>query len=195
VVALTFDDGPWPDTPQFLRILEREHVPATFFEIGDQIATYGERGRIARRMLSDGDIVGDHTWSHANVAGDGPFAADQISRTSATIRAATRGFRPCLFRAPYGAVSGSLIVEARRMGFTTIQWDVDPHDWSRPGSDAIYRNVISDAHNGAIVIQHDGGGDRSETVAALPREIQTLRHRGFTFVTVAELLGQKLQYR
>jgi peptidoglycan/xylan/chitin deacetylase (PgdA/CDA1 family) len=192
VVALTFDDGPWPDTPQFLDVLERKHVHATFFQIGEQVGTYGRA--VERRMLADGDMIGDHTWSHANVSGAGSFAAGQISQTAAAIRAAT-GFTPCLFRAPGGSVSGALISEARGMGFTTIQWDIDPRDWARPGTDAIYGNVIGNAHNGAIVIQHDGGGDRSETLAALPREIDALRSRGYGFVTVTELLGQGLVWR
>ena len=81
------------------------------------------------------------------------------------------------------------------MGFTTIQWDIDPRDWARPGINAIYDNVVANAHPGAIIIQHDGGGDRSETLAALPREIQTLSSRGYRFVTVTQLLGQSLIYR
>ena len=194
-IALTFDDGPWPDTPRFLDVLEREHVVATFFEIGEQIATYGQGGAIERRMLADGDMVGDHTWSHPNVAGGGSFARDQILRTAGALRRATDGFTPCLFRAPYGAVSGSLISEVRSLGFTTIQWNVDPRDWSRPGTDAIYGNVVANAHRAAIVIQHDGGGNRSETLAALPREIETLRGKGYQFVTVTELLGQRLIYK
>jgi peptidoglycan-N-acetylglucosamine deacetylase len=193
VIALTFDDGPWPDTPRFLDVLEREHVHATFFQIGEQISTYGRS--VDRRMLADGDMIGDHTWSHATVSGDGPFAAGEISQAADAIRGATGGFTPCLFRAPGGAVSSALISEARSMGFTTIQWDIDPRDWARPGTGAIYSNVVGHAHNGAIVIQHDGGGDRSETLAALPHEIDTLRHDGYQFVTVAELLGQRLVYR
>ena len=195
VIALTFDDGPWYDTPQFLDILEHYHVPATFFEIGEQISTYGEGGAIERRMLADGDMIGDHTWSHPNVSGAGSFAAGQISQTATAIEQATHGFTPCLFRAPDGAVSGPLISEARSMGFTTIQWDIDPRDWALPGVSAIYDNVIANAHPGAIVIQHDGGGNRSETLAALPQEIQTLRSRGYQFVTVTQLLGQRLIYR
>lgn len=195
MVALTFDDGPWYDTPQFLNILERKHVVATFFEIGEQISRYGHGGAIERRMLRDGDIVGDHTWSHIDVAGDGPVAASQIGMTAAAIRGATHGFRPCLFRAPGGAVSPALISEARRMGFTTIQWDVDPRDWARPGTGAIYGTVVGNVHPGSIVLQHDGGGDRSETLAALPREIDTLRHEGYKFVTVAQLLGYQLIYK
>jgi peptidoglycan/xylan/chitin deacetylase (PgdA/CDA1 family) len=81
------------------------------------------------------------------------------------------------------------------MGYTTIGWDIDPRDWSRPGTGAIYSNVVGNAHPGAIVIQHDGGGDRSETLAALPHEIDTLRREGYGFVTVTDLLGQRLIYK
>ena len=193
VVALTFDDGPWPDTPQFLDVLEREHVPATFFQIGRQVGTYGTA--VDSRMLADGDMIGDHTWSHANVSGGGSFAAAQISQTADAIRAVTGGFTPCLFRPPGGAFSGALTSEARSMGFTTIQWDIDPRDWARPGTGAIYSNVIANANDGAIVIQHDGGGDRSQTLAALPHEIETLRGEGYQFVTVTDLLGQQLVYK
>ncbi len=192
VVALTFDDGPWPDTPQFLRILEREHVPATFFQIGDQVGTYGPA--VDRRMLADGDIIGDHTWNHVNVSGDGSFAAGEITSTAAAIRRLT-GFQPCVFRAPGGAVSSSLIGDARGLGFLTIEWDVDPRDWARPGTSAIYANVVGNARNGSIIIQHDGGGNRSETLAALPAEIHTLRARGFGFVTIPQLLGLRLIYK
>jgi peptidoglycan/xylan/chitin deacetylase (PgdA/CDA1 family) len=197
MVALTFDDGPWnsPPTSAFLDLLERKHVVATFFEIGEQIATYGHGGAIERRMLRDGDMIGDHTWSHPNVAGAGSFAAGQISSTADAIRRATRGFRPCLFRAPGGAVSPALISEARGMGFTTIQWDVDTRDWSLPGADAIYNTVVSNVHPGSIVLQHFGGGPRYETLAAVPREIDTLRSRGYKFVTVTQLLGYRLIYK
>jgi len=81
------------------------------------------------------------------------------------------------------------------MGFTTIQWNVDPTDWARPGTDAIYQRVVSAVTPGSIVISHDGGGDRSETLAALPREIATLKARGYSFVTVTQLLGDQLIYR
>jgi peptidoglycan/xylan/chitin deacetylase (PgdA/CDA1 family) len=192
VVALTFDDGPWPDTPQFLAILEREHVRATFFQLGAQEATYGPA--VDRRMLTDGDIIGDHTFNHANVSGGGSFAAGEISSARAAITRQT-GFTPCLFRAPGGAVSPALISLARSIGFITIQWDVDPRDWSRPGTGSIYANVVGNAHNGAIIIQHDGGGDRSETLAALPQEIHTLRARGYQFVTIPELLGLRVIYK
>jgi len=194
-MALTFDDGPWYQTAQFLDVLEREQAPATFFEIGRQVGPFGQGGAIERRMLADGDMIGDHTWSHPDVAGAGLFAQRQIEDTAAAIRAATRGFTPCLFRAPYGLTSPALITEARSLGFTTIQWDIDPRDWARPGVSAIVTNVLANARPGAIVIQHDGGGDRSQTVAALPLEIAGLRARGYTLVTVTQLLGERLIYR
>jgi peptidoglycan/xylan/chitin deacetylase (PgdA/CDA1 family) len=192
VVALTFDDGPWYDTPQFLDILERNHVHATFFQIGRQVSTYGPA--VDDRMLADGDFIGDHTWDHASVAGDGPHAAWEISSTFGAIRGLT-GLSTCLFRAPGGAVSSALIDEAHRMGFVTIEWDVDPQDWRRPGTSAILANVLGNVRPGSIVIQHDGGGDRSQTLAALPTEISVLRHRGYRFATIPELLGLKVIYK
>lgn len=192
VIAFTFDDGPWYDTPQFLSVLESKHVPATFFWIGEQVRTYGPA--VWRRMFADGDLIGDHTWSHPNVAGAGSFAAGQISSTASAIRGLT-GLAPCLFRAPGGAVSSSLIGLARSMGFITIEWDVDPRDWSRPGTGAILANVLANARSGSIILQHDGGGDRSQTLAALPTEIDTLRARGYTFVTIPQLLGIRIIYR
>ncbi|HEY2316962.1 MAG TPA: polysaccharide deacetylase family protein [Solirubrobacteraceae bacterium] len=194
-IALTFDDGPWYQTPQFLALLKRYRVAATFFEIGEHISQYGEGGAIERRMLADGDMIGDHTWSHINVTGAGPLAAGQIEETADAIRQATGGFTPCLFRAPDGNVSPALIAEARSLGFTTIQWDIDPRDWALPGSGEIEGNVLANAHPGAIVIMHDGGGDRSQTLAALPDIIDTLRRRGYTFVTITQLLGMQLIYR
>lgn len=194
-IALTFDDGPWYQTPQFLGLLEHDDVPATFFEIGRQISEYGEGGAIERRMLADGDMIGDHTWSHPDVGGAGAFAAAQIEDAAAAIRAAAGGFAPCLFRAPYGDLSPALLTEARVLGFTTIQWNIDPRDWARPGVGEIESNVIDNAQPGGIVEMHDGGGDRSETLAALPDIITTLRARGYRFVTVTQLLGQRLIYR
>jgi peptidoglycan/xylan/chitin deacetylase (PgdA/CDA1 family) len=197
-IALTFDDGPWNDPPtsQFLDVLEREHVPATFFEIGRQIAPYDPGGAVERRMLADGDMIGDHTWSHRNMTTLRPSAQrGQLFDAAAAIKHATGGFTPCLWRPPYGATSPSLIALARSLGFLTIMWDIDPRDWALPGAGAIYSNVVDNARNGAIVIQHSGGGPRFQTLAALPQEIDTLRSQGYRFVTVDQLLGLKLVYR
>ncbi len=194
-IALAFDDGPWYDTPQFLSLLEREHVPATFFQIGDQIGEYGQRGALERRMLRDGDMIGDHTWTHPDVSGAGSFARTQIVQTADAIRNATGGFYPCLFRAPYGATSPALLSEVRSLGMTTIQWNVDPRDWAMPGVGEIESNVLTNASNGAILEMHDGGGNRSETIAALPTIIGTLRKRGYEFVTITQMLGYRLIYK
>lgn len=192
-IALTFDDGPWYDTPQFLGLLERSHVAATFFQIGEQIGRYGA---VDRRMLRDGDMIGDHTWSHPVMTRLKP--AKQVAElldTSAAIQRATGGFIPCLWRPPYGKINPKLVSLARSLGLLTIMWDVDPRDWALPGVGAIYSNAIANAHNGAIVIQHVGGGPRQQTLAALPREIETLRAKGYRFVTVDQLLGLQLLYR
>jgi peptidoglycan/xylan/chitin deacetylase (PgdA/CDA1 family) len=117
-----------------------------------------------------------------------------MAETNRRIKAAS-GFEPCLFRPPGGAFNSRVVSDARRLGMTTVIWDVDPADWSRPGTSAIYSRVVSATRPGSIVIMHDGGGDRSQTVAALPRIIRTLRHRGYSFVTVTKLLGNHFVWR
>lgn len=187
VVALTFDDGPSLYTHRVLDILERNRVHATFFLIGQQV-----RGNesLVRRELADGNAVGNHTFTHANVSGGG---LRQLTSTQGAIRRAS-GYTPCVFRAPYGAVSGTIIGQARGLGLDTIEWDVDPRDWARPGIDAIYSRLVGGARRESILLMHDGGGPRDQTVAALPRVIATLRARGYGFVTVPELLGLRPQY-
>jgi peptidoglycan-N-acetylglucosamine deacetylase len=185
VVALTFDDGPSPFTVQVIRILVRERAKGTFFVLGNQIPGYE---RQLQRELAYGFEIGDHSFSHPQF----PSSA-QISRTRDRIKRAT-GFTPCLFRPPYGAVDRALIGRARALGMMTINWDVDPRDWSTPGTGAIYSRVVSAARPGSIILMHEGGGPRGQTVAALPSIIRTLRARGYQFATVSELLGHKFVY-
>ena len=193
-IALTFDDGPWVQTPQFLDVLERYHVPATFFQIGEWISVYGQHDRLERRMLRDGDMIGDHTWTHPDYTGTGPYERMQVVRAADAIRAVT-GFYPCLFRAPYGNTSPAQLAQIRSLGMTTIQWDIDPRDWALPGVAAIEDNVLTNARNGGIVEMHDGGGPRQETIDALPTIITTLRKRGYRFVTMTQMLGYRLLYK
>jgi peptidoglycan/xylan/chitin deacetylase (PgdA/CDA1 family) len=196
-VALTFDDGPGgsPPTIDFVNLLARYHVPATFFEVGNQISQYDPTGKVQREMLADGDMIGDHSWSHADLAKLSASAQrSQIAMTAAAIKKAT-GFQPCLFRAPYGSVNSSLINVASSLGFSTIQWDVDPRDWSLPGTSAIISRVLAGVRPGSIVLQHNAGGPRYQTLAALPTEISTLKARGYKFVTVTQMLGYKLIYK
>jgi len=186
VVALTFDDGPSDYTDDFLRVLREKGVHGTFFEIGQEMPG---REEVMRQILAEGDELGDHTMNHVEYPG-----YDQIASAAARIRAYTH-FQPCLFRPPGGGVNAGIVASAGSLGMRTINWDVDPQDWSLPGTEAIYSNVVSHARNGSIILMHDGGGPRSETLAALPRIIDTLRARGFGFATVSELLGYRILYR
>lgn len=185
VVALTFDDGPSSYTPAVLDVLRAKGARGTFFVIGQQVASNAD---VMRRILAEGHEPADHTWNHANVSAGSTAAAGQITSTASAVQNAT-GFRPCSFRAPYGAVGPSLIGLVRGLGMTTVQWDVDPQDWMTPGAEAIYSRIVSRTRAGSIILMHDGGGPRSQTLAALPRVIDTLRARGYRFVTVSELLG------
>jgi peptidoglycan/xylan/chitin deacetylase (PgdA/CDA1 family) len=186
VVALTFDDGPSDYTDAFLQVLREKGVHGTFFEVGQEMPG---REDVMRQILAEGDELGDHTMNHVEYPG-----YDQIAGAAARIAAYTH-FRPCLFRPPGGGVNADVVATAGGLGMRTINWDVDPQDWSLPGTEAIYSNIVSHARNGSIVLMHDGGGPRSETLAALPRIIDTLRARGFGFATVSELLGYRILYR
>jgi peptidoglycan/xylan/chitin deacetylase (PgdA/CDA1 family) len=181
-VALTFDDGPSAYTPKVLKILRRKHAKGTFFEIGALVPGLAST---SRSVIDSGSELGNHSLHHESYPGRASMA-----ETNRRIKRAT-GFEPCLFRPPGGAWNSRVVADARRLGMATIVWDVDPADWSRPGSGAIYSRVVSHTRPGSIVVMHDGGGDRSQTVAALPRIIRTLRHRGYRFVTVTKLLHER----
>lgn len=186
VVALTFDDGPSEYTPEFLRVLREKGVRATFFEIGQEMPG---REDVMRQILAEGDEIGDHTMNHVEFPD-----YEQIAGAAARIRAYTH-FKPCLFRPPGGGTDAGVIANAGSLRMRTITWDVDPQDWSLPGTGAIYSNVVGHARDGSIILMHDGGGPRSETLAALPQVIDTLRAGGFGFATVSELLGERIIYR
>jgi len=185
-VALTFDDGPSEYTPGFLGVLRRKHARATFFEIGQEMAG---RDSTMRRILREGDEIGNHTTHHTEYPGYG-----DIAPTTSLVESITH-FRPCLFRPPGGAADSAVVAAAGADGLRTITWDVDPADWSNPGSAAVYSRVVGAAQPGSIILMHDGGGNRSETLAALPSIIDTLRARGYGFETVTELLGDRVLYR
>ena len=154
----------------------------------------GGRAALQRRILAEGNSIGDHSWSHPVLSGGGAFAASEVSSTKSRIKQQT-GFTPCLFRAPYGAVSGNLIELVRQRGMLTIQWDVDPQDWARPGTGAIISRVLSQTRRGSIILMHDGGGDRSQSAAAAETILATLERRGVKVVSVETLLGLAPIYR
>jgi peptidoglycan/xylan/chitin deacetylase (PgdA/CDA1 family) len=184
-IAIGFDDGPSDFTPSVLRVLRRFDSHATFFEIGQE--TSG-RASTMKKILAQGSEIGNHSLHHEL----DPSSAS-LHETNRLIRRAT-GFRPCDFRPPDGSVNSGLVSRAHAEHLVTVNWEVDPRDWANPGVGAITSNVIQNAHNGSIVVLHDGGGDRSQTVAALPAILSHFRHRGYKFVTVAELLGHQFIY-
>jgi peptidoglycan/xylan/chitin deacetylase (PgdA/CDA1 family) len=184
-IALTFDDGPGPYTPQVLTILEREDVPATFFEVGI-LERYFSASTAA--IIADGDAVGDHTESHAAMS----RLSVRAQRTQLLEDAADIGRHgarfPRLFRPPYGMWDAATLALLHRYRMLMVLWTVDTGDYRRPGVQAIVKAALSGARPGAIILLHDAGGNRSETVAALPRIIAGLRRRHYRLVTVPRLL-------
>jgi peptidoglycan/xylan/chitin deacetylase (PgdA/CDA1 family) len=189
-VAIGFDDGPYPDTPAFVRMLSQNHAKATFFMIGDQV-TSAYRSTLLRE-LREGDVLGDHTFTHPDLTQSDEVRA-QLQRTIAVIRAQT-GYTPCVFRPPYGDVNASVTSTARSLGLSTVTWDVDPSDYTLPGVAAIERRVLAQVQPGSIIISHDGGGPRGQTLAAYPKIIAALRRRGYGIVTIPQLLGFRPVY-
>lgn len=185
-IALTFDDGPNPFyTPQVLAILQRYGVKATFFDVGYLVADYPN---IVRQEYQEGNIVANHSWSHPVLTYFSARAIlSQLASTTNAIQAAI-GVRPTFFRPPYGAMNNTVLAQARHLGYTTVLWDGSAGDWKLPGVGVIISKLLSYARNGAILLLHDGGGNRAQTVAALPTIITTLENRGYKLVTIQQLV-------
>jgi peptidoglycan/xylan/chitin deacetylase (PgdA/CDA1 family) len=186
-VALTFDDGPGPYTPEVLSVLERFHVHATFFVIGAMLRYFSAS---TVREIKDGDVIGDHTETHpemANLSAHDQYEQlfEQIARIELL-----GGPRPDLFRPPYGSFNTTTMRELRRLHLLMVLWSVDTEDYLQPGVAAIEQRALAGAHPGAIILMHDAGGDRTQTIAALPAIIRGLRARGFHLVTVPQLLAR-----
>ncbi len=180
-IALTIDDGPDPVyTPQVLRLLRKYQVTATFSMIGRQVAACPH---LAAAAAEAGHAIANHTWTHADLAGM-PAAGvhDELALASRAIRAAT-GVHPRLFRAPYGAWSAEVIKLCEQMRMVPLDWSVDPRDWARPGVRSIVRNIMASTRPGSIILEHDGGGNRSQTVTALGIVLPWLLHKGYHFQT------------
>ena len=184
-VALTIDDGPGPLTPQFVRTLTRLHAPATFFVVGEQLNTF-DAG--LREEIRGGFAIGDHTEQHQNLP-QLPRRLQNKAIQDAALRIRSYGVPyPRLFRPPYGAFNGQTISALRAHRMLAVLWTVDTGDFARPGTQAIVDRAVNGAKNGAIILMHDGGGDRSQTMAALPAIVHHLRARGFQLVTVPQML-------
>jgi peptidoglycan/xylan/chitin deacetylase (PgdA/CDA1 family) len=189
-VAIGFDDGPAADTRAFVTMLERAKARATFFLIGRLVGAQYRATLL--RELRDGDVLGDHTFTHPYLTQSGRMHAE-LAQTIGAIRSIS-GYTPCVFRPPYGAYDPAVVRAARALGLATVLWNVDPRDWALPGVRAIERQVLAQVRPGSIIISHDGGGPRGETLAAYPSIIASLRARGYRIVTIPELLGFRPVY-
>ena len=184
-IALTFDDGPGPYTLRILAVLEQQHIHGTFFEIGRSVNLYPS---VTKRLAEAGEAIGDHTEDHPPLAT--LAAVQQREELVDAARAITHAGAPAphLFRPPYGSFNQTTLAILRAAKLLLVLWTVDTSDYARPGVQRIVSTALSGARPGAIILMHDGGGDRSETVAALPRIIQRLRQRGYRLVTVPHLV-------
>jgi peptidoglycan/xylan/chitin deacetylase (PgdA/CDA1 family) len=184
-IALTFDDGPGPYTPQVLAVLERFQVPATFFEVG-VLEKYFHASTAA--IVARGYPIGDHTETHAPMSHLSPkLQQSQLIQEAAAIGAFGAPF-PRLFRPPYGLWNSATLALLKKYKMLMVLWTVDTNDYQLPGVEAIVDAAVNGAKPGAIILMHDAGGDRSETIAALPRIIRALRARHYKLVTVPRLL-------
>jgi cellulose synthase/poly-beta-1,6-N-acetylglucosamine synthase-like glycosyltransferase/peptidoglycan/xylan/chitin deacetylase (PgdA/CDA1 family) len=192
-IALTFDDGPDPEwTPQILAVLAQYHAQATFFEIGSRVNEFPE---LSRRVVAGGNEIGSHTFTHAQPGNVPGWQLDlELTMTANAIASAT-GRAPVLLRPPYSsetdAVNGSDFAAMRRIGgagYLVVLADLDTEDWQRPGVAAIVKAVQPANGAGAVVMMHDSGGDRSQTVAALRILLPSLQAQGYRFVTVSAAL-------
>lgn len=191
VVALTFDDGPWENTTeQILDILRQNNIKSTFYFVGKAIQS---NPAVAKKVFEEGHAIGNHTWQHPMENLDTATAAQELGNSARLIYEATGGVRTYLMRPPGGNLSGELANYAQKQGYMVTMWSVDTHDYyvSAP---LIVDNVLSQVKPGGIVLMHDGGGDRSATVEALPQIISALRSQGYQFVTVPELMERQAQW-
>jgi peptidoglycan/xylan/chitin deacetylase (PgdA/CDA1 family) len=186
LVALTFDDGPGPYTERIVRELERLHVPATFFQVGREIPEFPAAA--ARTSEAPDVVIGDHTFSHPPMDRLSPAEQKHEILATASAMLGHGEAQPRLFRPPYGVWDAHTRALTRTRGMAMILWNVDSEDYRRPGVDRIVHNVMTEVEPGSIILMHDAGGDRTQTLEALPKIVHRLRRRGFGLVTVPKLL-------
>jgi peptidoglycan/xylan/chitin deacetylase (PgdA/CDA1 family) len=189
-IALTFDDGPYPYyTAQILSILQRYQVHATFFCVGKNVQNYP---LLVQQEYAAGHAIGNHTWDHADLTRLSRLGIQREITSASTMIQHTIGVSPTLLRPPYGAITVSVRAQIVQLHLIPVMWSVDTRDWQRPGANAIIQAVLIHASDGGIVLMHDGGGNRLQTVAALPSIIEGLRQHGYDLVTVPQLLKDRL---
>lgn len=187
VVALTFDDGPTPTiTPQVLEILKKNNIKATFFLIGQNLKRFP---KIAQQIVADGHALGNHTWHHWRKLMMEFTASHEIEDTAQIMYKVT-GVQTSLFRPPNGFLNNGLVDYALKRKDAVVLWSLDSEDWRGSGTsvDKLVTRVVERVKPGGIILMHDGGGDRTRTVQALPKIIEQLTNNGYKFVSVPELL-------
>jgi peptidoglycan/xylan/chitin deacetylase (PgdA/CDA1 family) len=183
VVALTFDDGPGPLTDEFVRRLRKLHVTATFFVVGTQVV---RRPAVLRRTRAAGMAIGNHSWSHRPMRALRPREQrDEIDYGDEAIQGVI-GYRPLFFRPPYKSYNLATAREIAAAGMVGGLYDVDPRDWRKPGVRTIVRRALA-VKPGGVILLHDWGGDRRQTLAALPRIVRALRRRHLEPVSLDDL--------
>lgn len=191
VIALTFDDGPWPNTTaKVLDILKKNRIKSTFFVVGQNVKNYPD---LTKQIVADGHIIANHTWHHWYHQMSAEAAAYEVANTGDIIYQTT-GVRTSLFRPPGGIMNNGVAAYAKNNKYAVIMWSADSMDYSRPAVPRLMNNIFREAKPGGIVLMHDGGGDRSHTVKALPEIISRFRKQGYEFVTVPELLEMQDQH-
>nr|WP_169275820.1 polysaccharide deacetylase family protein [Bifidobacterium sp. DSM 109958] len=191
VIALTFDDGPSQYTTPMLDLFKEKGVHVTFFNIGTQAE---EMKDVVQRMVDEGHQVASHSNTHPNM----PKMTTEALRAELTAGfddLAAAGVTTRMFRSPYGAFTNADWDRAGDLISTNVLWDIDTLDWKLPGAQAIHDTVMAQAHNGAIVLMHTGGGNRQQDVDALPSIIDDLKGQGYEFVTVGELMAMDKEQR
>ena len=187
LVALTFDDGPSTYTRAIVETLARNGATATFFVVGRQVQA---NPHDMQRIVDAGNEIGDHTWSHADVPKlKAKERRSEIQGTSDVIKQVV-GLRPQLFRPPYGSMTAKTNALARTLGMLPVVWTVDTSDYKATTAREIVDRALAGLEPGAIILMHDGGGDRSKTVAALPLILKAIADRGYDVVTVSQLLHE-----
>jgi peptidoglycan-N-acetylglucosamine deacetylase len=187
VIALTFDDGPWPETTEsILATLKQEKIKATFYMIGQPLKSFPE---IGKKVLADGHVIANHTlhhWYHQM----SPLVAQREIEDTAKIIKEVLNVETAYFRPPGGVLTNGLVAYAHKHGQSVNMWSVDSNDShpKRPSPEAMLKTILAQATSGGIVLMHDGGGSHSNTAKALPQIIAKLREKGYSFVTVPELL-------
>ena len=184
-IAMTFDDGPHKtNTPKLLEMAAERHIKLTFFVLGECVE---QNPDVLRREVAEGHEIGNHSWSHPNLAKlSDANVRSQLQRTEDII-VKTAGIKPKLMRPPYGELTKrQRILVNREFGYKVILWDVDPLDWKRPGSNVVAQRIIAGARPGSIILSHD---IHPPTIEAMPQVFDTLLAKGFKFVTVSELLA------